>query len=114
MSDGPPETFFGPLFHGVITALVTPFTNGRVDFKAFERLVEHQIASGVNGLVPVGTTGETSTLSMEEQRDIVELCVEKAAGRVRVIAGAGSNNTAEMLELAQHAKTVGADGVLVV
>ncbi len=110
MTTGPNE----PLFHGVITAMVTPFTNGRVDFAAFERLIEFQIAAGVHGLVPVGTTGETSTLSMEEHRDLVQCCVEKAAGRVKVIAGAGSNNTAEMLELAHHAKTVGADAVLVV
>lgn len=103
-----------PLFSGVITAMVTPFTHGRVDFKAFERLVEYQIAAGVHGLVPVGTTGETSTLSLEEHRDIVQMCVEKAGGRVKVIAGAGSNNTAEALDLAHHAKTVGADAVLVV
>ena len=103
-----------PLFHGVITAMVTPFSNGRVDFKAFERLVDFQVAAGVHGLVPVGTTGETSTLSMDEHRDLVQLCVEKAAGRVKVIAGAGSNNTHEALELAHHAKTVGADAVLVV
>jgi len=102
------------LFHGVITAMVTPFTNGRIDFKAYERLIEYQINAGVHGLVPVGTTGETSTLSMEEHRDIVQLCVEKAAGRVKVIAGAGSNNTHEALELAHHAKSVGADAVLVV
>lgn len=103
-----------PLFAGVYTAMVTPFTNGRVDFKAFEKTIEYQIAAGVHGLVPVGTTGETSTLTMEEHRDIVQLCVEKAAGRVKVIAGAGSNNTAESLDLAHHAKTVGADAVLVV
>jgi len=103
-----------PLFSGVLTAMVTPFTNGRVDFKAFEKTIEHQIAAGVHGLVPVGTTGETSTLTMDEHRDIVQLCVEKAAGRVKVIAGAGSNNTAEALDLAHHAKTVGADAVLVV
>ena len=103
-----------PLFAGVYTAMVTPFTNGRVDFKAFEKTIEFQIEAGVHGLVPVGTTGETSTLSMEEHRDIVQLCVEKAAGRVKVIAGAGSNNTAESLDLAHHAKTVGADAVLVV
>ncbi len=109
-----PSQTQAPLFHGVITAMVTPFTNGRVDFKAYEKLIEFQIAAGVHGLVPVGTTGETSTLTMEEHRDIVQLCVEKAAGRVKVIAGAGSNNTAESLDLAHHAKTVGADAVLVV
>ncbi len=103
-----------PLFGGVITALVTPFRNGEVDFAAFERQIEHQIASGVHGVVPVGTTGETSTLTMEEHRAVVKLCVEKVAGRIKVIAGAGSNNTAETLELAAHAKAVGADAVLVV
>ncbi|MDI7774358.1 4-hydroxy-tetrahydrodipicolinate synthase [Asticcacaulis sp. EMRT-3] len=110
MSDAKPT----PLFQGIFTALVTPFRNGEVDYAAFERLVERQIAAGVHGLVPVGTTGETSTLSLEEHKAIVRLCVEKAAGRVRVIAGAGSNNTAETLELAHHAKAVGADAVLVV
>ncbi|MDC7674725.1 4-hydroxy-tetrahydrodipicolinate synthase [Asticcacaulis sp. LKC15W] len=103
-----------PLFHGVITALITPFKDGEVDYAAFEALVEHQIKSGVHGLVPVGTTGETSTLSMAEHKSIVELCVKTAAGRVKVIAGAGSNSTAEALELTQHAKAVGADAALVV
>jgi len=103
-----------PLFSGVITALVTPFKNGQVDYKAFEDLIEWQIQSGVHGLVPVGTTGETSTLSMEEHKAIVKLCVEVVKGRIKVIAGAGSNNTAESLELAQFAKSVGAHGVLVV
>jgi 4-hydroxy-tetrahydrodipicolinate synthase len=103
-----------PAFHGVITALVTPFKNGEVDYAAFERLLERQIAAGVHGVVPVGTTGETSTLTMEEHEAIVKLCVERAAGRVKVIAGAGSNNTAETLHLARHAKSVGADAVLVV
>lgn len=103
-----------PLFKGVITAIVTPFRNGEVDYDAFANLVETQIAAGVHGLVPVGTTGETSTLTMEEHKAIVKLCVETAKGRIRVIAGAGANNTAETLDLAAHAKTVGADGVLVV
>ncbi|GGZ40722.1 4-hydroxy-tetrahydrodipicolinate synthase [Asticcacaulis endophyticus] len=103
-----------PLFHGVITALITTFKDGEVDYAAFEALVEHQIKSGVHGLVPVGTTGETSTLSMAEHKAIVELCVKTAAGRVKVIAGAGSNSTAEALELTQHAKAVGADAALVV
>lgn len=108
------ETTRKPLFHGVITALVTPFKDGQVDYAAFKALIETQIAAGVHGLVPVGTTGETSTLSMEEHKEIVRLCVETAAGRVKVIAGAGSNNTSETLELARHAKAVGADAVLVV
>ena len=110
MSDFKPE----PLFRGVITALVTPFRGGEVDYPAFEKLIEAQIKAGVHGVVPVGTTGETSTLTMEEHKAIVKLCVERVAGRIKVIAGAGSNNTAEALELAHHAKSVGADGVLVV
>jgi 4-hydroxy-tetrahydrodipicolinate synthase len=103
-----------PLFKGVFPALVTPFRDGQVDEDAFVRLVERQIAGGVHGLVPVGTTGETSTLSHDEHRRVVELCVKTTAGRVPVIAGAGSNATAEAIELARHAKTVGADAALVV
>lgn len=101
-------------FKGVIPALVTPFRDGEVDEKAFVSLVERQIAGGVHGLVPVGTTGETSTLSHDEHKRVVELCVKTAAGRVPVIAGAGSNSTDEAIELARHAKTVGADAALVV
>lgn len=103
-----------PAFRGVFTALVTPFRDGVVDEDAFTRLVERQIAGGVHGLVPVGTTGETSTLSHEEHRRVVELCVQVAAGRVPVIAGAGSNATAEAIELARHAKEVGATAALIV
>lgn len=103
-----------PLFRGVLPALVTPFRNGAVDEDAFVALVERQVAGGVHGLVPVGTTGETATLSHEEHRRVVELCVATARGRVPVIAGAGSNSTAEAIELVQHAKTVGADAALVV
>jgi 4-hydroxy-tetrahydrodipicolinate synthase len=103
-----------PLFQGVITALVTPFSNGVFDEATFRKLVERQIAGGVHGLVPVGTTGETATLSHEEHRRVVEVCVEVAAGRVPVIAGAGSNSTAEAIELVQHAKEIGADAALVV
>ncbi len=103
-----------PLFKGAIPALVTPFKNGALDEAAFVALVERQIAAGVHGLVPVGTTGETATLSHAEHRRVVELCVQTAAGRVPVIAGAGSNSTAEAIELAHHAKAVGADAVLVV
>jgi 4-hydroxy-tetrahydrodipicolinate synthase len=103
-----------PRFRGVFTALVTPFRDGRLDEKAFVRLVERQIDAGVHGLVPVGTTGETSTLSHEEHRRVVQLCVETAAGRVPVIAGAGSNSTSEAIALARHAKEVGADAALVV
>lgn len=103
-----------PLFHGVLPALITPFRNGALDEDAFVALVERQIAGGVHGLVPVGTTGETATLSHDEHRRVVELCVATAAGRVPVVAGAGSNSTAEAIELVRHAKTVGADGALMV
>ena len=95
-------------------ALVTPFRDGAVDEKAFVALVERQIAGGVHGVVPVGTTGETATLSHEEHRRVVELAVKTAAGRVPVIAGAGSNSTKEAIELVAHAKQVGADAALVV
>jgi 4-hydroxy-tetrahydrodipicolinate synthase len=103
-----------PLFKGVLPALVTPFRDDAVDEDAFVRLIERQIAGGVHGLVPVGTTGETATLSHDEHRRVVELCVRTAAGRVPVIAGAGSNATAEAIELVRHAKTIGADAALVV
>ena len=103
-----------PLFRGVMPALVTPFRDGAVDEKAFVALIERQIVGGVHGLVPVGTTGETATLSHDEHRRVVELCVATARGRVPVIAGAGSNSTAEAIELVRHAKTVGADAALVV
>jgi 4-hydroxy-tetrahydrodipicolinate synthase len=103
-----------PLFRGVMPALVTPFRDGAVDEEAFVRLVERQIAGGVHGLVPVGTTGESATLSHEEHRRVVELCVATAKGRVPVIAGAGSNSTDEAIELTRHAKMVGADAALIV
>ncbi|HXQ12329.1 MAG TPA: 4-hydroxy-tetrahydrodipicolinate synthase [Caulobacteraceae bacterium] len=101
-------------FRGVFPALITPFRDGAVDEAAFVRLVERQIAGGVHGLVPAGTTGESATLSHDEHRRVVELCVRTAAGRVPVIAGAGSNSTAEAVELTRHAKAVGADAVLMV
>ena len=103
-----------PLFKGVMPALVTPFRDGGLDEQAFVALVERQIAGGVHGLVPVGTTGETATLSHDEHRRVVELTVKTAAGRVPVIAGAGSNATDEAIELVKHAKAVGADAALVV
>ena len=104
----------GADFRGSITALVTPFKAGAFDEHAFRALVDWQIASGTHGFVPVGTTGEGPTLSHAEHRRVVEACVGETAGRAKVIAGAGSNNTIEALELARHAETVGADGVLVV
>jgi 4-hydroxy-tetrahydrodipicolinate synthase len=101
-------------FRGSFTALVTPFKNGSVDEKAFRDLVDWQIAEGTNGLVPVGTTGESPTLSHDEHKRVVEWCIDQADGRVPVIAGAGSNSTKEAVELAQHAEKAGADAVLVV
>ena len=101
-------------FRGSFTALVTPFRNGSVDERAFRDLVEWQIAEGTNGLVPVGTTGESPTLSHDEHRQVVEWCVDQAKGRVPVVAGAGSNSTREAIELSQHAEEAGADAVLVV
>jgi len=97
---------------GSITALITPFRNGELDEKSFRRFVEWQIAEGTQGLVPVGTTGESPTLSHEEHMRVVELCVDTAGGRVPVIAGAGSNSTREAIALTRHAKDVGADAVL--
>lgn len=103
------------MFQGSIPALVTPFTEaGAVDEAVFAAHVEWQITEGSTGLVPVGTTGESPTLSHAEHKRVVELCVETAGGRVPVIAGAGSNNTREAIELAQHADKVGADALLVV
>ncbi|MCC6304220.1 MAG: 4-hydroxy-tetrahydrodipicolinate synthase [Rhodobacteraceae bacterium] len=101
-------------FRGSIPALVTPFRDGKVDFGALEALVEWQIAEGSTALVPVGTTGESPTLSLEEHEAVVGAVVRTAAGRVPVIAGAGSNNTAEALRLVRHAERVGADAALVV
>jgi len=101
-------------FRGSFTALVTPFSNGSLDEKAFRGLVDWQIAEGTNGLVPVGTTGESPTLTHQEHGQVVEWCVEQAKGRVPVIAGAGSNSTQEAVALARHAQHCGADAVLVV
>ncbi|MCO6389430.1 4-hydroxy-tetrahydrodipicolinate synthase [Aliihoeflea aestuarii] len=103
------------MFTGSLTALVTPFTkDGALDEKAYRDLIEWQVAEGTNGFVPVGTTGESPTLSHEEHRRVVELCIETAARRAPVIAGAGSNSTAEAVALAQFAEVAGADAVLVV
>jgi 4-hydroxy-tetrahydrodipicolinate synthase len=103
-----------PPFQGSITALITPFKNGEVDEKAFRRLVDWQIDQGTHGLVPVGTTGESPTLSHAEHKRVIELCIETAAGRVPVIAGTGSNSTSEAVTLTRFAKEAGADGALVV
>jgi 4-hydroxy-tetrahydrodipicolinate synthase len=101
-------------FRGSFTALVTPFKNGSLDEKAFRDIVEWQIAEGTNGLVPVGTTGESPTLSHDEHKLAVEWCIDQARGRVPVIAGSGSNSTAEAIELSRHAEEAGADAVLIV
>jgi 4-hydroxy-tetrahydrodipicolinate synthase len=101
-------------FRGSFTALVTPFNNGSLDEKAFRSLVDWQIAEGTHGLVPVGTTGESPTLSHAEHNLVVEWCIDQAKGRVPVIAGTGSNSTREAIELSQHAEKAGADAVLVV
>jgi 4-hydroxy-tetrahydrodipicolinate synthase len=101
-------------FRGSFTALVTPFKNGAVDEKAFRDLVDWQIAEGTNGLVPVGTTGESPTLSHDEHKKVVEWCVDQTKGRVPVIAGAGSNSTAEAIDFSKHAEKAGADAVLIV
>src|SRR4051794_6211090 len=101
-------------FRGSFTALVTPFNNGSVNERAFRDLVEWQIAEGTNGLVPVGTTGESPTLSHDEHNKVVEWCIDQADGRVPVVAGAGSNSTKEAIELSQHAEKAGADAVLIV
>jgi 4-hydroxy-tetrahydrodipicolinate synthase len=103
-----------PLFKGSIVALITPFKDGKVDEKAFANFVNWQIEQGTHGLVPVGTTGETPTLSHEEHRRVVEICIEVAAKRVPVIAGCGSNSTEEAIGLFKFAKEAGADAGLVV
>lgn len=100
------------MLRGSNTALITPFRDGTVDEKAFSDFVEWQIAEGTHGLVPVGTTGESPTVTHDEHRRIIEICVKTAAGRVPVIAGAGSNSTAEAVSLAKFAEEIGADAVL--
>ncbi|MEO1205379.1 MAG: 4-hydroxy-tetrahydrodipicolinate synthase [Pseudomonadota bacterium] len=101
-------------FKGSFTALVTPFDGAGLDEDAFQRIVSWQIAEGTHGLVPVGTTGESPTLSHDEHKRVVEMAIGTANGRVPVVAGAGSNSTAEAIDLAKHAEGAGASGVLVV
>lgn len=102
------------MFKGSITALITPFKNGEIDWQAFEKLVEWQIESGTDGLVPCGTTGESPTLSHEEHHQVVQRCIKITAGRVPVIAGTGSNSTREAISLTNHAQEDGAAAALVV
>src|SRR5262245_41529671 len=103
-----------PPFQGSIVALITPFKHGALDETAFQRLVAWQVSQGTQGLVPCGTTGESPSMTLDEHKRVVELCVEAAGRRVPVIAGTGSNSTTEAIELTRHAKEAGADGVLVV
>ncbi len=101
------------MFEGTYTAIVTPFTRkGEVDYDALGRLIDAQIEGGVDGLVPVGTTGESPTLDMSEHNRVIEYTVERAAKRIKIIAGTGANSTTEALELTAHAKEAGADGCL--
>ena len=102
------------MFKGAFTALVTPFRNGSIDADALRAHVDRQIAGGIDGLVPCGTTGEASTLSHDEHVEVVRIVVEHSAGRVPVIAGSGSNSTSEAMELTRRVKDVGADGALMI
>src|SRR5262249_30610839 len=101
-----------PTFHGSIVALVTPFRGGKVDEAKLRELVEWHVASGTDGIIPCGTTGESPTLSHDEHRRVVETVIEAAHGRIRVIAGTGSNSTAEAIEMTKHAERAGAAGAL--
>ena len=103
-----------PQFIGSMTALITPFENGSLDINSFKKIVNHQIENGTDGLIPVGTTGESPTLSHDEHQKVVEVCIQESSGRVPIIAGAGSNSTKEASKLASHAGKAGADAVLVV
>jgi 4-hydroxy-tetrahydrodipicolinate synthase len=102
------------MFAGTYTALITPFRDGQVDYDGFRQLIEAQIAGGVDGIVPVGTTGESPTLSHDEHRDVIKAAVDIAAGRVKVVGGTGSNSTDEAIGLTQDAEKAGADGALIV
>jgi len=102
------------MFRGAYTALITPFKNGKIDFAAFESLIEHQIKGGIDGLVPCGTTGESPTLTEAEHKEVIAFTVKTVRKRVRVIAGTGSNSTAEAIQFTQHAKQVGADAALLI
>lgn len=99
-------------FFGAFTALVTPFLNGKIDEERYRAHIEWQIEQGIDGLVPCGTTGESATLTHEEHRDVIRICIDQAKGRVPIIAGAGSNNTYEAIGLTRFAKEVGADAAL--
>lgn len=102
------------LFHSSYTALLTPFKDNKVDYSSYKELIDFQINNGTHGLVPVGTTGESPTLSHDEHKKLIEVCIEQSNGRVPVIAGAGSNSTSEAVDFVKHACSAGANGLLVV
>ena len=102
------------LFHSSYTALLTPFKDNKVDYSSYRELIDFQINNGTHGLVPVGTTGESPTLSHDEHKKLIDVCIEQSNGRVPVIAGAGSNSTSEAVDFVKHACSAGADGLLVV
>ena len=102
------------VFTGAATAIITPMKNDKVDYESFEKLINWQIAEGIDAIVVCGTTGEASTLSDDEHKDVIKFCVDTVKGRVPVIAGTGSNDTAYAIELTQHAANVGADAALLV
>lgn len=102
------------MFEGAFTAIVTPFKNGVVDYKAFEKLIEFQIENGIHGLVPCGTTGESATLSHQEHKDVIKFTIEVVKKRVPIIAGSGSNSTQEAIELTKFAKSIGAEAALLI
>ncbi|MBT3517178.1 MAG: 4-hydroxy-tetrahydrodipicolinate synthase, partial [Nitrospina sp.] len=100
------------MFEGVYVAIVTPFKNGNIDEEALQRLIDYQIAGGVDGVVPCGTTGESATLNHEEHDQVIRIAVGACKGKIKVLAGTGSNSTHEAIELSQSAKKAGADGLL--
>ena len=99
---------------GALTALITPFQNGKIDEQAYREFIEWQIVLGIDGLVPCGTTGESATLSHAEHKQAIKICVDQVKGRVPVLAGSGSNNTAEAIELTRYAREAGADAALLI
>ncbi|MBT4878648.1 MAG: 4-hydroxy-tetrahydrodipicolinate synthase [Alphaproteobacteria bacterium] len=102
------------MFKGTYTALITPFSNGKLDLNAYEKIINRQIEAGISGLVPSGTTGESPTLSHDEHNDVIRTCVELSKGKVKIIAGTGSNSTTEAIYMTKHAEKVGADAALIV
>ena len=102
------------MFKGSIVALITPFKNDVLDEENYSKLIHHHIENGTNGIVPAGTTGESPTLNHLEHKKVIEICVRESAGKVPIIAGTGSNSTAEAVEMSQHAEKAGVNGLLIV